>query len=50
LLMTLVTIKADNMSQIALTKRGGVDGRTKHINNRLHWLREQVNDHKVTFQ
>ncbi|KJX98055.1 gag-pol polyprotein [Zymoseptoria brevis] len=48
--MTPVTIKADNMSQIALTKRGGVDGRTKHMNNRLHWLREQVNNHLVTFQ
>ena len=47
--VTPIKIYADNLGQIALSKKTGVDGRTKHMNTRLHWLREQINNGLIAF-
>ncbi|MCI13275.1 putative copia-type polyprotein, partial [Trifolium medium] len=45
-----VTIKVDNMSAINLAKNPIVHGRSKHIEMKFHYLREQVNNEKLKFE
>ena len=45
-----ITMKIDNMSAINLAKNPIAHGRSKHIELRLHYLREQVADGKMNLE
>ena len=45
--VTPITIYADNLGQLALSKKTGVHGRTKHMS--LYLPREQINSGLITF-
>ena len=42
-----IIIHTDNRSAIDLAHKVGVDGRSKHMNVRLHWLRQQILDGSI---
>ncbi|GAU47720.1 hypothetical protein TSUD_285070 [Trifolium subterraneum] len=45
-----VTLKVDNVSAINLAKNPIAHGRSKHIEMRFHYLREQVNNENLTLE
>jgi hypothetical protein len=45
-----VTMKIDNISAINLAKNPVAHGKSKHIEMRFHYLREQVNNGKLRLE
>jgi len=49
-LMSPTIIFCDNQAAISISKQGSFHGRTKHIELRFHWLRDQVEAKKLELE
>ena len=43
-----IPLKSDNMSSISLTQRTNMHTRTKHIDIRFHWIRQAIQDNRIS--